>query len=129
MKMRTLNHLSLVVSDVARSASFYQSLFGMEHQWQEGEFVFLSCGYADLALVKGKPLIHRRFHFGFRVENRDEVDAWRDEVAKHDVPVTHGPEDYGDYYTFTCRDPDGYAVEVYYEGPLRGRAGDVTRSE
>src|SRR5262245_31261407 len=66
MKMRTLNHLSLVVSDIDRSASFYQTLFGMERQWQEGDFVFLSCGDADVALVKGKPLIHRRFHFGFR---------------------------------------------------------------
>ncbi|RLB62705.1 MAG: hypothetical protein DRI90_08490 [Deltaproteobacteria bacterium] len=127
MKMPMLNHLSLVVSDVARSATFYQSVFGMEQQWQEAEFVFLSCGDADLALVKGKPLIHRRFHFGFRVENQAEVDAWLEVVGKHDVPVTHGPQDYGDYYTFTCRDPDGYTVEIYYEGPLRGRAGDVTR--
>jgi len=129
MKMGSLNHLSLVVSDVERSAKFYQALFGMVQQWQEGEFVFLACGDADLALVKGKPLIHRRFHFGFRVDTRAEVDAWLKEVGRHDAPITHGPQDYGDYYTFTCRDPDGYAVEVYYEGPLRGRAGDVTRSE
>jgi catechol 2,3-dioxygenase-like lactoylglutathione lyase family enzyme len=127
MKMRTLNHLSLVVSDTERSASFYQGLFGMERQWKEGDFVFLSCGESDLALVKGKPLIHRRFHFGFRVDTRDEVDAWLGEVKKHEAEVTHGPEDYGDYYTFSCRDPDGYAVEIYFEeADARGRTGDVT---
>ncbi len=128
MKMRTLNHLSLVVSDVERSAGFYESLFGMERSWREGDFVFLSCGDADLALVKGKPLIHRRFHFGFRVASRDEVDAWLEAVRKADAPITHGPEDYGDYYTFSCRDPDGYAVEIYFEAAeARGRAGDITR--
>ena len=126
MKMRTLNHLSLVVSDVQRSATFYESLFGMERAYQEGDFVFLSCGDADLALVHGKPLIHRRFHFGFRVDTRAEVDAWLVEVQKTDSPVTHGPEDYGDYYTFSCRDPDGYAVEIYFEESPRGRAGDIT---
>ena len=127
MKMRIMNHLSLVVSDVERSATFYQSLFGMERQWREGEFVFLSCGESDLALVQGKPLIHRRFHFGFRVDTREEVDQWLEEVKAHEALVTHGPEDYGGYYTFSCRDPDGYAVEIYFEeAAARGRTGDVT---
>ena len=126
MKMQALNHLSLVVSDVEAAATFYQSLFGMERQWNEGDFVFLSCGQSDVALVKGKPLIHRRFHFGFRLGSREEVDAWLKRVEEHDAPVTHGPNDYGDYYTFSCRDPDGYSIEIYYEAFPRGRAGDVT---
>lgn len=127
MKMPTMNHLSLVVSDPERSASFYEDLFGMQRQWKEGDFVFLSCGDADLALVKGKPLIHRRFHFGFRLDTREEVDAWLGRVKETKAPVTHGPEDYGDYYTFSLRDPDGYAIEVYFESGVRGRAGDITR--
>lgn len=125
MKMHALNHVNLVVSDVERSAEFYESLFGMERQWKEGNFVFLACGDTDLALAEGRPLIHRRFHLGFRVGSRAEVDAWLDEVRRHDAPVTHGPEDYGGYYTFSCRDPDGYALEIYYEEAPRGRAGDV----
>ena len=126
MKMRALNHLNLVVSDVERSASFYESLFGMQRQWKEGEFEFLICGESDLALVKGNPLIHRRFHLGFRVDSRDEVKDWHERVREHGAPITHGPEDYGSYYTFSCRDPDGYAVEIYFEEHPRGRAGDVT---
>ncbi len=128
MKMRAMNHLSLVVSDPERSAEFYQEVFGMERSWSEGGFVFLACGESDVALVKGKPLIHRRFHFGFRVDARDEVDAWLERVRGCGAPVTHGPSDYGDYYTFSCRDPDGYAVEVYCEKGERGRAGDVTKA-
>lgn len=129
MKMRAMNHLSLVVSDVERSAAFYEAVFGMDRQWREGEFVFLCCGDSDLALVRGKPLIHRRFHFGFRVDTRGEVDAWLTRVKAHETPVTHGPEDYGDYYTFSIRDPDGYAVEIYFEEAPRGRAGDITAAE
>lgn len=129
MKMPTMNHLSLVVSDPDKSAAFYESLFGMEREWREGDFVFLACGDSDLALVKGKPLIHRRFHFGFRLDSRKDVDAWLGRVREHEAPVTHGPEDYGDYYTFSLRDPDGYAIEVYFEEGVRGRAGDITRAQ
>lgn len=127
--MRSLNHLNLVVSDTERSAAFYESVFGMDRQWREGEFVFLACGDTDLALVRGKPLIHRRFHIGFRVDTRQEVDAWLEQVRNAAAPVTHGPEDYGDYYTFSCRDPDGYAVEIYFEEAPRGRAGDVMAAQ
>lgn len=125
--MRALNHVNLVTSDPEASARFYQELFGMERQWEEGEFVFLACGETDLALTKGRPQVHRRFHIGFRVDSRDEVDQWLAAVRAFEAEVSHGPSDYGDYYTFTCRDPDGYGVEIYYEVGDRGRAGDVTK--
>jgi catechol 2,3-dioxygenase-like lactoylglutathione lyase family enzyme len=121
MRMRGLNHVNLVVSDVEASARFYEELFGMERVYRVGEFVFLSCGDTDLGFVKGTPMIHRRFHIGFRVDSRDEVDGWLVAVNKFGAPVTHGPKDYGDYYTFTCRDPDGYGVEIYCEPGPRGR--------
>jgi catechol 2,3-dioxygenase-like lactoylglutathione lyase family enzyme len=129
MKMQALNHLSLVVADVDRAAAFYEQLFGLTRQSEGDGFVFLGCGDTDLALVEGKPLIHRRFHFGFRVATREEVDAWLERVRAHDAVVTVGPDDYGGYYTFSCRDPDGYAVEVYWEQLPRGLSGDVTRKE
>lgn len=125
MKMSALNHVNLVVRNVEVSARFYQTVFGMERAWQEGEFVFLSCGDTDLALVRGQPVFHRRFHLGFRVGSRAEVEAWLEAVRAHGAPVTHGPKDYGDYFTFTCRDPDGYGLEVYFEEGTRGRAGAV----
>jgi len=39
--------------------------------------------------------------------------------------VTHGPRDYGSYYTFTCRDPDGYGIEMYFEEGPRGATGAI----
>ena len=123
MKMRALNHVNLVVQDVERSADFYRRLFGMEEQWREGDFVFLHCGDTDLALVGGVPAIHRRFHIGFRVYSRAEVDSWRSVVAEEGVEISHGPKEYGGYYTFTCRDPDGYGLEIYYEEAPRGSRG------
>lgn len=119
--MRGLNHVNLVVSDVEASARFYEQVFGMERVYRVGEFVFLSCGDTDLGFVKGTPMIHRRFHIGFRVDSREEVDHWLKAIGEHGAPVTHGPKDYGDYYTFTCRDPDGYGVEIYCEPGPRGR--------
>ena len=123
MKAPVLNHINLVVRDVERSADFYCSLFGMMRQWDVGDFVFLACGSCDVALVGGAPRIHPKFHFGFRMDDRAEVDAWLARVQAHGAEVTHGPKDYGDYYTFTCRDPDGYGIEVYFEEPEGGRVG------
>ncbi len=123
MRMATLNHVNLVVRDVETSASFYQDVFGMERQWREGDFIFLHCGGADLALVGGAPRIHPKFHIGFRVDSRDDVDAWLRDLTGRGLPISHGPADYGGYYTFTCRDPDGYGIEIYYETAPRGRAG------
>jgi len=123
MRMRTLNHVNLVVRDVEASAAFYEELFGMERQWKEGDFVFLHCGGADLALVGGAPKVHPKFHIGFRVDTRAEVDAWLEHLGRRGAPITHGPADYDGYYTFTCRDPDGHGVEVYFETAPRGRAG------
>ena len=126
MQMRAVNHLSLVVSDVEESADFYQRVFGMERVASEDGFRFLTCGDADVVLVAGEPLIHRRFHFGFRLDTRGEVDAWRTRLDGEGA-VTSGPDDHGNYYTFSCRDPDGYAIEIYFEAEPRGKAGDVTR--
>jgi catechol-2,3-dioxygenase len=126
MKMRSLNHLSLVVGDLENSTEFYERVFGMERLAREDGFAFLSCGEADVVLVKGQPLIHRRFHFGFRLDSRSEVDAWVDRIKSYDATITDGPHDYGNYYTFSCRDPDGYAIEIYFEQAPRGRTGDVT---
>lgn len=121
--MLTLNHVNLVSRDTERSAAFYEGVFGLERQWQEGDFVFMRCGDFDLALHGGEPKIHPKFHIGFRVMAPEDVDRWLEQVRGSDAPITHGPIDYGDYYTFTCRDPDGYGIEVYYERNPRGRAG------
>lgn len=123
MKMRALNHVNLVVTDVERSAAFYERVFGMERQWREGDFIFLTCGETDLGLVGGMPAAHRRFHIGFRVESRAVVDDWRAHLAGQGVDLEGELRDYGGYYTFTCRDPDGYGIEVYHEPGPRGRAG------
>ena len=125
MKMRALNHVNLVASDPEASAVFYESVFGMERSWKEGEFVFLTCGDTDLALARGEPNAHRRFHIGFRVDSREEVEAWHSKIVEANIEVSHGPADYDDYLTFTCRDPDGYGIEIYYESGARGRAGDI----
>jgi catechol 2,3-dioxygenase-like lactoylglutathione lyase family enzyme len=123
MKMHALNHVNLVVENVEKSAAFYESLFGLTRLWKEGDFIFLQCGNTDLGLVQGNPIMHPRFHVGFRVASRDEVTQWLARVTDAGAPVTYGPKDYGAYYTFTCRDPSGYGVEVYFEGEPRGRAG------
>jgi len=124
-----LNHVNLVVTDPDRSAAFYQQHFGMTEQWREGDFVFLRSGETDFALVAGRPVFHKSFHVGFRLESRDAVEALLARMRDADIQVSYGPKDYGDYYTFTCRDPDGYGIEIYFETEPRGRVGFPDRSD
>ncbi|MCA9672755.1 MAG: VOC family protein [Myxococcales bacterium] len=125
METPALNHINLIVTDVERSASFYEGLFAMKRLFREGDFIFLASGSTDVALRRGEPMIHPKFHFGFRLDSRELVDAWLERVREHGADVTHGPRDYGSYYTFTCRDPDGYAIEMYFEQEPRGASGAV----
>ena len=56
-------------------------------------------------------------------DNRDEVLQWHSKLVRAGVEIDTDIADHGAYYTFTCRDPDGHGVEIYFEEEPRGRAG------
>lgn len=113
-----LNHLHLHVSDVARARVFYERWFGFEEQAHHGSILFLrDQGGLDLALAPDADAgsMPPWFHFGFRLDSIEEVEALHASMASGGVDVVQPFENWGDLAAFRCVDGDGYQIEVYWE--------------
>jgi catechol 2,3-dioxygenase-like lactoylglutathione lyase family enzyme len=112
-----INHLHLHVADVARAAAFYERAFGLQpHVWHEDILFLRDEAGMDLALAPGAPdELPPWFHFGFRLESPQAVrDLFARLTSAGDdlaAPLSEAP----DFVWFRCRDPDGHAIEVYWE--------------
>lgn len=116
-----VGHLNLRVRDAAACAAFYERWFGFRPAFHDGDAPFLRDGHGFLlALV---PVVEHvalppGFHVGFTADDPSEVVARHASMAGAGVPVgplvDGRPDD--EYVSFRCRDPDGTAVEVYWDG-------------
>jgi catechol 2,3-dioxygenase-like lactoylglutathione lyase family enzyme len=113
-----LNHLHLKVRSVERSKAFYARHFGLtEHVWH-GDMVFMRDGSGmDLALAPAAEPAQMPgwFHFGFRLASKAAVQTLYDRLVAADVPIVEPLTRETDVTSFRCADPDGYAIEVYWE--------------
>lgn len=114
-----LNHLHLHVRDISRVRQFYETYFGFRREiLKEDDFLIVrnSSGF-DLAFMQdpNPATMPRWFHFGFRFSSRRAVQGLHDRMAGEGVNVLRPVKDHGSWMSFKCADPDGYAVEVYYE--------------
>jgi catechol 2,3-dioxygenase-like lactoylglutathione lyase family enzyme len=111
-----LNHLHLHVRNVNRSEHFYESYFGFRQNMRQGNITFLrnASGF-DLALVPDrKPSsLPEWFHFGFRLASPGAVRKLHGRMISEGVRADE-VEDYENYVTFQCMDPDGFRVEIYW---------------
>ncbi|WP_395741623.1 VOC family protein [Prosthecobacter sp.] len=119
-----LHHLSFAVTDIARSAVFYDAVLaplGYGRVWQDDTFI----GYGsepgkDVFALKLRPqnaaVPGDGFHVAFAASSRQAVDAF------HSAALAHGGTDNGcsglhpeygpDYYAAFVIDPDGYRIEA-----------------
>lgn len=123
-----VDHVSLTVSDVARSQAWYEQVLGfrkvMDHAHESGTVAVLQepTSGAGLGLNQHRGHAGERFsevrtgldHLSFRVESRSALDEWAgrlDElgVQHADVVDVHDPFSFA---VLTFRDPDGIALEL-----------------
>jgi len=120
-----VHHVTLTVSDVRRSADFYQSLFGpadvadrqgpgwnrLRLLWPNGLMIGVTRFDADAD--RFDPSRVGLDHVGFGVESADAVYGW---VRRMDeLGIEHGPvEDVPHAVVVTGRDPDGIPIEFYW---------------
>ncbi len=110
-----LNHVALTVSNRKTSAEFYGRWFGLTNRVHDDDHLLILANKEGglLALTEGNPdtPLKRTTHFGFQIEDPDEVRAFRQRFAEAGVVETEWQE------TGPTRvqvfDPDGYRVEVY----------------
>ncbi|MBJ7331630.1 MAG: VOC family protein [Solirubrobacteraceae bacterium] len=111
-----LNHVSLAVADRERSAAFYAEHFGMtERVHDDGDLLILGGAGGLLALSTADPVptgLPRTNHFGFQLEDGDDVRRARDGFAAAGVPESEWQDDHG-FVRVQVFDPDGYQVELF----------------
>ena len=120
-------HVGLNVSDLKRSITFYQEVFGFllikESQEDDRRFAFLGDGQTTVITLweqsegrfeRGRPGLH---HLSFRVGTIDEVREIEQRLKTRDVhllyegivPHSEGAESGGLFF----EDPDGLRLEVF----------------
>ena len=117
MRVGGIQHVNLTVSELARSERFYREVLGFAPSFAKGSTVWLEAGGDLLGLSLGEPPRDRSNHWGFRVDSADEVDAWVERLAEHDVELEKGPYDRSDGRSVYFLDPDGYLLEIFWLDP------------
>jgi catechol 2,3-dioxygenase-like lactoylglutathione lyase family enzyme len=129
---RLIDHIQLVVKDIAASKRFYKAVFDVlkiplggeadDHIWADE--LFISTRESDAALGQ----LTGRTHIAFQGKDRETVDRF------HKAALAAGGKDNGapgerkyhpGYYGAFVLDPDGNNVEVVFHGPARKSAESV----
>lgn len=129
---RLIDHIQLVVKDLAASRRFYESAFsalkiplggeGPDYFWADELFISSRDSRAAQGALTG------RHHLAFQAQSREMVDAFhravlaaggRDNGAPGERPYHPG------YYAAFVLDPDGNNIEAVYHGPAKKSAESV----
>ena len=103
-----VDHVSVRVKDLKRSADFYQSLFGLEPRGEDKEHRILRLGkgrHVIVSLRQDEPY-GQIDHFGLKIENFRKDDATKLLTARGLAPK----EDWE--YGYYVRDPDNAVVQM-----------------
>lgn len=122
-----LNHLTLAVTDLSRSISFYQSALGarLRARWAAG--AYLALGDLWLCLSLGERRRHEAgrdyTHYAFSVAKGDFA-TFRKRLLAVPVEIWKDNASEGDSIYFL--DPDGHRLEVHV-GDLESRLAECRR--
>ena len=129
---RLIDHIQLVVRDLAASQKFYEAVFdvlkipmagtGDDYFWADELFVSTADSKAAQGILTG------RHHFAFQAQDKAMVDAF------HKAALANGGKDNGapgfreyhpGYYGAFVLDPDGNNIEAVYHGEAKRSAPSV----
>lgn len=105
LKVASINHVSLQVSDLQRSAAFYRRVFGLTEAGSDAAAVRLASGRCHISLRHGDP-VGLIDHFAFGVDRFDQP-AVALELKRRGA---EGRE--AEQFGFHVLDPDGVHVQI-----------------
>jgi catechol 2,3-dioxygenase-like lactoylglutathione lyase family enzyme len=124
VELEALDHVGLVVSDMARSVRWYTEVLGLRRGHEEawGDFpAVLEANGSGVALFPSRdgrpvPVDDPMRHVGFRTSRRG-LEAARVELTARGIELREG--DYGIAWSVYLPDPDGHQVEITTYEPDR----------
>ncbi|MEM8768414.1 MAG: VOC family protein [Pseudomonadota bacterium] len=119
------NHINLVVRDPEASAAFYADLLtgAVQTVWLGDSLHLRNDEGVDLAFQQGTPSSAPGAHHGFLAANAAEVDDLLAKLKGEGTRITDDCTEDG-FRSIKFRDPDGYEVEVYWEGDWPATSGE-----
>ena len=129
LRIAGLHHLTLISSDLERTAGFYRDLLGFtlvretvneddpgtRHFWfaaDPGDPSGLQLSFLEYPQMQpaaqGTGAVH---HIALRVGSPEEVASWRDYLQSREIPTTPLHER-GGLASVYLRDPDGHILEI-----------------
>ena len=123
-----MRHLALFVEDLDACVDFYTRLVGMEVEWQpDADNFYLTSGNDNLALHRAvEPVAdggQRLDHFGFILDEMDDVDRWYAFLEAEGVRFRTQPKTHRDgARSFYCEDPAGNVVQFIFHPPISAGA-------
>ena len=133
MKLKRVDHLAFVVTDLERSVKFYQEVFGGEVGRSRGfneqdkaanrsQHTLVKVGnfaFDLFQMVPGDPpkTDRRHLHFAFEIDPAD-LDSIQEELKRMSIPYD-GPKGHGggSGLSIYFKDPDGYQLEATAKFP------------
>lgn len=117
-----LTHFAIAVRDPRRSLDFYRTVLGVVAVHEDDAFIQAQTpGSRDVLVFERNARAAGKqggvTHFGFRLTRAADIQRARDAIRAAGGTITDTGEFVpGEPYVF-FRDPDGYAVEIWYEIP------------
>lgn len=122
-----LRHLALVVPNLEECERFYVGIIGMQIlRRASDDLVYLTCGNDNLSLgrLKSGDKAGTQYldHFGFIVDNREDLETWYEFMLAQGVPLLDEPHDHSDgARSFHCTDPAGNIIQPLYHPAISGQ--------
>ena len=130
---RLIDHIQLVVRDLAAARRFYTGIFeslnipiggtGDDYFWADELFVSTAESKAAQGRLTG------RHHLAFQAESRSMVDAFYKAAlasgGKDNGPPSERTQYHPGYYAAFVLDPDGNNIEAVYHGEAKRTAASV----
>jgi len=116
-----IGHLHLHVRDLARAVAFYRRWFDLALRTEEDGIAFLggsSSFLLALAADDDPAPPPPWFHFGVPLSSAAAVRNMAARMEAAGVPIAKPVYEDPSFASFRCRDPDGYAIEVYWDAAM-----------
>jgi catechol 2,3-dioxygenase-like lactoylglutathione lyase family enzyme len=113
-----LGHVACYTADPDAASKYYGQVLGFQiSDWIEDRFVFMRCGYEHHTINFARGEQVRMHHIAFELRDAAHMHRACDVLGARKIPILWGPVRHGPGHNVAIyhRDPDGHAVELFYD--------------